>query len=62
MVTFLCKDPSDSDLPPDDHPVVLEQKFGEFFVKKIELVKDSISNIQVNPPCSDMTGLHKTTP
>ena len=50
MVTFLCKDPSDSDLPPHDDPVVLANKFGEFFVKKIELIKDSISNIQVNPP------------
>ena len=53
LVTFLCKDPSDSDLPPHDDPVVLANKFGEFFVKKIELIKDSISNIQVNPPCSD---------
>ena len=31
----------------------LRNKFGEFFVKKIELIKDSISNIQVNPSCSD---------
>ena len=53
MVTFLCKDPNDSDLPPHNDPVVLANKFGEFFVKKIELIKDSISNIQVDPPCSD---------
>ena len=54
MVTFHCKDPSHSDLPPHDDPVVLANKFKEFFVKKIELIKDSISNIQVNPPCSDI--------
>ena len=55
LVTFLCKDTSHSDLPPHDDPVVLANKFGEFFVKTIELIKDSISNIQVNPPCSDIT-------
>ena len=54
LVTFLCKDPSDSDLPPHDDPVVLANEFGEFFVNKIKLIKDSISNIQVNPPCSDI--------
>ena len=37
MVTFLCKDPCDSDLPPHDDPVVLANKFGEFFVKKLNL-------------------------
>ena len=30
LVTFPCKDPSDSDLPPHDDPVVLANKFGEF--------------------------------
>ena len=34
LVTFLCKDPSDSD---SDDPVVLSNKFGEFFVKKLNL-------------------------
>lgn len=53
MVRFLCKGPNDSDLPPHDDPVLLANKFGEFFVKKIELIKDSISDIQVNPPYSD---------
>lgn len=66
MVTFLCKDPCDGDLPPHDDPVVLANKFGEFFVKKIELIKDSISNIRVNPPCSDITApavkLHSFSP
>ena len=37
LVTFLRKDPSDSDLPPHNDPVVLGNKFGEFFVKKLKL-------------------------
>ncbi|CAH3040482.1 unnamed protein product, partial [Pocillopora meandrina] len=53
LVTFLCKDPSDSDLLPHDDPVPLTNKFGELPVEKVELIKDSIYNIQVNPPCSD---------
>ena len=55
LVAFLCKDPSDIDLPPHDDRVVLANKFGEFFVKKVELIKDSINNIQVDSPCSDTT-------
>lgn len=53
LVTFLCKDPSDSDLLPHDDPVPVTNKFGELPVEKVELIKDSINNIQVNPPCSD---------
>ena len=48
LVTFLCKGPNDSDLLPHEDPVLLANKFGEFFVKKIEVIKDSISDIQVN--------------
>ncbi|PFX29714.1 putative RNA-directed DNA polymerase from transposon X-element [Stylophora pistillata] len=53
LVSFLCKGPNVNDLPPHDDPVLLANKFGEFFVKKIELIKDSISDIEVNPPYSD---------
>lgn len=60
LVAFLCKGPNESDLPPHDDPVLLANNFGEFFVKKIELIKDSISDIQLNPPYSDTATLAVT--
>lgn len=53
LVTFLCRDPSDGDLLPHNDPVPVTNKFGELPVEKVELIKDSFNNIQVNPPCSD---------
>lgn len=45
LVIFFCKDFSDSDLLLYDDLFVFMNKFGEFFVKKIEFIKDFISNI-----------------
>lgn len=53
LVKFLCKDPNDSDLPPHDDTILLANKFGEFFVQKIHLIKDFINYISVYSRCSD---------
>ena len=37
------------EFPQRDDPGILANKFGEFFYKKIELVKTEIGNISVDP-------------
>ena len=34
-------------------PTQLANNFGEYVMKKIDLIEDSIGNIQVTPPCFD---------
>ena len=36
--------------PQHEEPLILANEFGDFFYKKIELVKSGIDNISVNPP------------
>ena len=47
LIKFLCNGRDECNLPPHKD---LANNFGEFFVKKIDLIKDSISNIQVDLP------------
>lgn len=41
LAEFLFNDPNVIPLPAHDNPVLPAKKFGEFFIKKIELIKDS---------------------
>lgn len=41
LAEFLFNDPKVIPLPAHDDPVLLAKTFGDFFIKKIELIKDS---------------------
>ena len=45
LADFPFNDPNVNTLPAHDYPVLLANKYGEFFVKEIELNKDSIRDI-----------------
>ena len=50
IVNSLTKERQAMELPQHDDPVDLANKFGDFFCKKIELVKTEIDSISVGPP------------
>ena len=50
IVNSLSKECQDMELPQHEEPLILANEFGDFFYKKIELVKSEIDNISVNPP------------
>ena len=50
IVNSLSKERQDMELPQHEEPFILANEFGDFFYKKIELVKSEIDNISVNPP------------
>ena len=50
IVNSPTKECQGMELPQHDNPVDLANKFGDFFSKKIELVKTEIDSISVDPP------------
>lgn len=50
VVSSLCKVRQEKPLPPHDDSCQLADEFGKYFCRKIELIKDDIDNITVNPP------------
>ena len=50
IVNSLSKERQDTELPQHEEPFMLANEFGDFFYKKIELVKAEIDEISVNPP------------
>lgn len=46
VINSLSKEQQNNPLPPHDNPRLLADNFGEFFYKKIELIKNEIDNIQ----------------
>ena len=51
IVNSLCKADNRSDvLPSHDSPRKLANEFGNFFIKKVDLIQEDIDNITVTPP------------
>ena len=50
MINSLCNQRNESPLPPHECPVELANQFAEYFCHKIDLIRDEIDNIDVNPP------------
>ena len=48
IVNSLSKERQDTELPQHEEPFMLANEFGDFFYKKIELVKAEIDNVSVN--------------
>ena len=52
IVNSLSEERQVRDLP-NENPLILANRFGEFFYKKIELVKAEIDKVSVDPPHVD---------
>lgn len=50
IVNSLSRVRQDDQFPPHNNPRILADRFGEFFCKKIELIKNEIDKIVVDPP------------
>ena len=49
-MSSLCNTPQEDSFPPHDNSHKLAEDFGNYFCRKIELIKDNIENIVVVPP------------
>jgi exonuclease III len=50
VVRSLCKERSDNLLPHSDHPRQLANEFGEYFCRKISLIREKIASCDSTPP------------
>ncbi|KAK3755485.1 hypothetical protein QZH41_001053 [Actinostola sp. cb2023] len=50
VVNSLCKERRENPLPSHEDPRQLADDFGEFFIRKIEMIKNDIESIVVQPP------------
>ncbi len=50
VVRSLCKERSDNLLPHSDHPRQLANEFGEYFCRKISLIREEIASCDSTPP------------
>ena len=50
IVNSLCKERADNSIPPHVCAEHLANNFGEFFCRKIELVKEDIGQCSIEPP------------
>lgn len=50
VVNSMCKESVDMDLPPHTDTCKLANDFGEFFIKKVDMIKDKIAGIITDDP------------
>ena len=50
VVRSLSNKPEENQLPPHDDPCKLADDFGEFFCRKVDLIRNDIDAITVVPP------------
>ena len=50
VVQSLSNKPEEDQLPPHDDPCKLADDFGEFFCRKVDLIRNDIDAITVVPP------------
>ena len=50
VVNSLSREPLEMALPEHDDPTKLTNKFGTFFLKKIEIIKENLDKFQVQEP------------
>ena len=53
VVSSLCNTPQENSLPPHDDSRKLADEFGKYFCRKIELIRNDIENVVVDPPLVD---------
>ena len=49
-MSSLCNAPHEDPLPPHDDLGQLANRFNEYFFRKIELIRENVDSIHVDPP------------
>lgn len=55
IINNLCSGSPVNSLPSHDDPFALANDFGQFFVKKVELIKEKIGSTSIEPPRIEVT-------